>query len=123
LHSVVFAAALLAQSGHADCADECPHSEVKRTFRQPHCPSRIYESTPLDGERSGRIEIPQCSDLVCAIVGVAAQEGSAAPTRFKARIVELGYLAFKTSQTEFASFVSESTAKWAKVIRGREHQG
>ena len=54
---------------------------------------------------------------------VAAQEGSAAPTRFKARIVELGYLAFKTSQTEFASFVSESTAKWAKVIRGREHQG
>jgi hypothetical protein len=62
-------------------------------------------------------EIPKCSGLVCAIVGVAAQEGSAAPARFKARIVEPGYLVFETSQTEFASFVSESTAKWAKVNR------
>ena len=37
--------------------------------------------------------------------------------KVKARIVELGYLVYKTSQTEFTNFVGESTEKWAKVIR------
>jgi tripartite-type tricarboxylate transporter receptor subunit TctC len=37
--------------------------------------------------------------------------------KLQARIVELGYLLFRTSQAEFSGFVAESTEKWAKVIR------
>jgi tripartite-type tricarboxylate transporter receptor subunit TctC len=37
--------------------------------------------------------------------------------KVKARIVELGYLVFKSSQPEFTSFIAESVEKWAKVIR------
>jgi tripartite-type tricarboxylate transporter receptor subunit TctC len=38
-------------------------------------------------------------------------------SRIRARIVELGYLVFKSSRAEFTQFVAESTEKWGKVIR------
>jgi tripartite-type tricarboxylate transporter receptor subunit TctC len=40
-----------------------------------------------------------------------------ADPKISARIVELGYIVFVSSQVEFTKFVAESTEKWAKVIR------
>jgi tripartite-type tricarboxylate transporter receptor subunit TctC len=37
--------------------------------------------------------------------------------KISSRIVQLGYLVFKSSRAEFTQFVVESTEKWAKVIR------
>jgi tripartite-type tricarboxylate transporter receptor subunit TctC len=37
--------------------------------------------------------------------------------KVRARIVQLGYLVFKSSRAEFTQFVLESTEKWGKVIR------
>ena len=35
----------------------------------------------------------------------------------KARLADLGYIAFASSPAEFAKFMAEETDKWAKVIR------
>lgn len=40
-----------------------------------------------------------------------------ADPKFTARIIELGYIPFISTQAEFSAFVVESTEKWAKVIR------
>ena len=40
-----------------------------------------------------------------------------ADPKFTARTIELGYISFVSTQAEFATFVIESTEKWAKVIR------
>jgi tripartite-type tricarboxylate transporter receptor subunit TctC len=40
-----------------------------------------------------------------------------ADARMKARLADLGYIAFASSPAEFAKFMAEETDKWAKVIR------
>jgi tripartite-type tricarboxylate transporter receptor subunit TctC len=42
---------------------------------------------------------------------------SLADPKITARIVELGYVPFISSQDEFSSFIAESTEKWRKIIR------
>ena len=42
-----------------------------------------------------------------------------ADPKFRARIVELGYVVFASSQAEFSKFVVDYTDKWAKVINSR----
>jgi tripartite-type tricarboxylate transporter receptor subunit TctC len=37
--------------------------------------------------------------------------------KIRSRIVQLGYLVFKSSRAEFTQFVLESTEKWGKIIR------
>jgi ABC transporter substrate binding protein len=40
-----------------------------------------------------------------------------ADPKFSARVLELGFIPFVSTQAEFAAFVVESTEKWAKVIQ------
>jgi tripartite-type tricarboxylate transporter receptor subunit TctC len=40
-----------------------------------------------------------------------------ADPKMKARLAELGGTPFTSSPTDFAKFVADDTAKWAKVIR------
>jgi tripartite-type tricarboxylate transporter receptor subunit TctC len=40
-----------------------------------------------------------------------------ADSRMKARIANLGYQAYATSPTEFATFINDETDKWAKVVK------
>jgi tripartite-type tricarboxylate transporter receptor subunit TctC len=40
-----------------------------------------------------------------------------ADSRMKARIANLGYQAYATSPTEFATFISNETDKWAKIVK------
>jgi tripartite-type tricarboxylate transporter receptor subunit TctC len=42
---------------------------------------------------------------------------SLADPRMQARLADAGYTAFASTPAEFASFIAEYTAKWAKVIR------
>jgi tripartite-type tricarboxylate transporter receptor subunit TctC len=40
-----------------------------------------------------------------------------ADPKMRARLAELGGTSFANSPTDFAKFVADDTAKWAKVIR------
>ena len=71
-----------------------------------------YEATAWQGIGAPRSTPPEIIDRLHREINACLDD-----PKVKARIVELGYLVFKTSQTEFSSFVGESIEKWAKVIR------
>jgi len=71
-----------------------------------------YEATGWQGIGAPRNTPPEIIDRLHREINACLDD-----PRVKARIVELGYLVFKTSQTEFTRFVGESIEKWAKVIR------
>jgi tripartite-type tricarboxylate transporter receptor subunit TctC len=71
-----------------------------------------YEATGWQGIGAPRNTPPEIIDRLHREINACLDD-----PKVKARIVELGYLVFKTSQTEFTSFVGESIEKWAKVIR------
>ena len=71
-----------------------------------------YEATGWQGIGAPRSTPPEIIDRLHREINACLDD-----PKVKARIVELGYLVFKTSQTEFTSFVGESIEKWAKVIR------
>jgi tripartite-type tricarboxylate transporter receptor subunit TctC len=71
-----------------------------------------YEATGWQGIGAPRNTPPEIIDRLHREINACLDD-----PKVKARIVELGYLEFKTSQTEFTRFVGESIEKWAKVIR------
>ena len=71
-----------------------------------------YEATGWQGIGAPRNTPPEIIDRLHKEIDACLDD-----PKVKARIVELGYLEFKTSQTEFTRFVGESIEKWAKVIR------
>jgi tripartite-type tricarboxylate transporter receptor subunit TctC len=71
-----------------------------------------YEATGWQGIGAPRNTPPEIIDRLHREINACLDD-----PKLQARIVELGYLVFKTSQAEFSSFVAESTEKWANIIR------
>jgi tripartite-type tricarboxylate transporter receptor subunit TctC len=71
-----------------------------------------YEATGWQGFAVPRNTPPEIVDRLHREINACLDDPN-----IKARIVELGYLVFKTSRPEFTQFVAESTEKWGKVIR------
>jgi tripartite-type tricarboxylate transporter receptor subunit TctC len=71
-----------------------------------------YEATGLQGIGAPR-------NTPAEIINRLHKEinASLADPKISARILELGYVPFVSSQAEFSSFVAESTEKWGKIIR------
>jgi tripartite-type tricarboxylate transporter receptor subunit TctC len=71
-----------------------------------------YESWGWQGVGAARATSPEIIDKLNKEI-----TASLADPRMQARFADAGYTAFASSPAEFATFITEYTEKWAKVIK------